>query len=123
MDHVDVNEVSLVGRLSAGPICKPLPSGVELVEWRLLVKRPQERWHGRVTGDSIACMSFDEKFRDLVAGWSRGDLIEARGALRRRVWRTPEGAMASRYDVEVDEAELVVPRPVHGYGAVIKGRI
>jgi single-strand DNA-binding protein len=111
MDHLHINDVSLVGRFTAGPVYRALPSGAELVEWRLLVKRPPEKWHGRTTGDSIPCMSFDQKFRDLVAGWSCGDLIEVRGSLRRRVWRTPEGALASRYDVEVSEAELVAPRP------------
>jgi single-stranded DNA-binding protein len=110
MDHLHVNDVSLVGRITAEPLCKPLPSGAELVQWRMFVKRPPEKWHGLTTGDSVPCISFDPTFHELVAGWRRGDLVEVRGALRRRVWRTPEGAMASRYDVEVSDVGLMVPR-------------
>jgi single-strand DNA-binding protein len=111
MDHLHLNEVSLVGRLTAGPLRKPLPSGDEVVEWRLFVKRPPQKWYGGTTGDSLRCMSFDRTFHDLVAGWRRGDLIGVRGALRRRVWRTPHGAVASRYEVEVSAVGLIAPRP------------
>ncbi|MGI8336918.1 single-stranded DNA-binding protein [Actinomadura scrupuli] len=122
MDHLHVNEVGLIGRITAEPLGKALPSGTELVQWRLLVKRPPHEWHGLVTGDSIPCMSFDPGFQELVAGWRRGDLVRLRGALRRRVWRTPEGAMASRYDVEVSDAELMVPRPGAERASVGPGR-
>jgi single-strand DNA-binding protein len=120
MDHLHVNEVNLVGRLTAGPLRKPLPSGAEVVEWRLLVKRPPEKWHGCTTGDSVRCMSFDRTFHDLVAGWRRGDVIGVRGALRRRIWRTPQGAMASLYEVEVSDVGLMAaraaPEPAAGAG-------
>jgi hypothetical protein len=67
-------------------------------------------------------MSFDPRFHELVADWRRGDVVRLRGALRRRVWRTPEGAMASRYDVQVSDAGLMVPRSGAKPASVSPGR-
>jgi single-strand DNA-binding protein len=106
-----VNDVALVGRLSGEVEYKPLPSGDTVTEWRLVVERPPAARHRQKVVDTIECVSYDPAFRDLTAHWLHGDLIEVRGAIRRRFWRTPDGRSASRCEVEVREVDLVAVAP------------
>jgi single-strand DNA-binding protein len=94
------NEVVLAGRLSAGATSKALPSGDEIVTWRLVVDRPATE---RGTVDVVECTAFRARVRRQALGWQVDDLIEVNGALRRRFWRGPAG-LQSRYEIAVDTA-------------------
>lgn len=102
-----VNEVVLVGRLAAQAIGRTLPSGDELLSWRVVVDRPPARagtvavGGGRpVTIDTVDCVAWAAGVRRSVGNWVAGDVIRVEGALRRRFWRAPTGGPASRYEVE-----------------------
>ncbi|HSV65806.1 MAG TPA: single-stranded DNA-binding protein [Mycobacteriales bacterium] len=103
------NEVTLVGRLTGEISERLLPSGSELSAFRLVVRR--ERSAQRPTIDTLECVAWEERVRGLARTWSPGDLIEVRGALRRRFWRGTAGAV-SRCEVEVTAARRVA----HGSG-------
>lgn len=97
-----VNEVVLVGRVAAPATEKALPSGDELVVWRLVVdRRPAESPPGgrAVTIDTVDCVAWRPTVRRAAALWSTGDIVRVEGSLRRRFWRSPTGP-ASRYEVE-----------------------
>jgi single-strand DNA-binding protein len=111
MAHPYINDVALVGRLSGEVDCRPLPSGDAVVEWRLVVERPPDARHRQKVVDTIQCVSYDERFRDRTADWRHGDLIEVRGAIRRRFYRTEAGDQASRYAVEVWDVDLLAVAP------------
>jgi single-strand DNA-binding protein len=98
-EPVHRNEVSMVGRLSSYATAKQLPSGDEVVTWRLVVER-----HGGGI-DVIDCAAFAARLRRSAGKWLPGDTIEVEGALRRRFWRGVAGT-ASRYEVEVSRAVL-----------------
>lgn len=102
------NEVILVGRLAATPELRTLPSGDVLAAFRLVVARPAGSG-GRsaaapsarpVSVDTIDCAAWRGNVRRSSAGWAPGDILEVRGALRRRFWRST-GGTASRCEVEV----------------------
>jgi len=102
-----VNEVFLVGRLSGEPVLRALPSGDEILSWRLVIDREDA---GSITAgrrtptvDTIDCVAHKRALKRLVARWAPGDVVEVRGALRRRFWRGSHG-VASRCEVEVTEA-------------------
>ena len=102
------NEVMLVGRLSAEPEERVLPSGDALVTWRLVVRRPPG---GRRTGpgtavDTIDCASFRADVRRQAGRWSIDDVLEVHGSLRRRFGRSGTGP-SSRTEVEVASAKRV----------------
>jgi single-strand DNA-binding protein len=103
--HPYVNEVLLVGRLSGEPIVRPLPSSDLVLEWRLLVDRPpDERRTARNIVDTFSCVSYDGRLLDVAEDWRHGDLIEVRGTLRHRFWRT-----GNRHEIVVKRARLRVP--------------
>lgn len=102
-----VNEVVLVGRLAAQAVSKTLPSGDELVSWRLVLDRPAVQLAsgtagtaGRaVTVDTVDCVAWRPGVRRAAGAWEAGDVVRVEGSLRRRFWRSPTGP-ASRYEVE-----------------------
>ena len=80
------NEVAIVGRLSKPAERKVLPSGDEVVTWRLVVDRPGETAPRRGF-DTIDCTAFAARVRRAALRWEPGATIEVTGSLRRRFWR------------------------------------
>jgi single-strand DNA-binding protein len=92
------NEVLLVGRLSGDLTEHDLRSGSHLVAFRVVVDRDagtQGRRH-----DALDCAIWSEPLQRAIRRWTEGDLIEVRGALRRRFWRR-DARSESRCEVEV----------------------
>lgn len=100
-----VNEVRLSGRLAASPESRELPSGDEVVTFRLIVDRQGSSGTKapRSGVDTIDCSVWKAGLRRRSMSWQSGDLLVVEGALRRRFWRSPAGPR-SRYDVEVTKA-------------------
>jgi single-strand DNA-binding protein len=111
MDSPSCNEVLLVGRLAAAPEERALPSGDVLSTFRVVVDRPPT---ARSTGprgatvDTLDCVARGAALRRAAQGWRAGDVLEVRGALRRRFFRTAGGTTGSRYEVEVVRGKRLV---------------
>ena len=104
MESTARNEVLLVGRLAAAPEERELPSGDVITTFRLVVERtgPRRPAVGRqVTQDTLECIGWTASARRAAGSLSAGDVLEVRGALRRRFWRGRTGP-TSRYEVEVE---------------------
>jgi single-strand DNA-binding protein len=104
-----VNEVALVGRLSAAAEERVLPSGDVLLTWRVVVDRPPPRKPrpdgGRQASiDALDCFAFAPVVRRTVSSFAAGDVVRVQGALRRRFWQGPAGTQ-SRTEVEVARAQ------------------
>ena len=103
------NEVVVAGRVTAEPRFRELPSGDHLATWRICVARhPSTRFRGRRV-DSITCVSFDEGLHEHLRGWRLGDVVDVRGALRRRTWRGTAGPR-SVCEVEATSVRFVRAR-------------
>lgn len=96
------NEVLLVGRVSGAPVERELPSGAQLVVWRVVVDRPPARAVPGVrapTVDTIDCVAWTAGARRSARALADGDLVQVEGALRPRFWRAG-GGPASRCELE-----------------------
>lgn len=100
-----VNEVRLVGRLSALPEERELPSGDTLVSFRVVVPRGPDAKR-RPTVDALECVAWTPRTKRSACSWRLGDVVEVTGVLRRRFFRTGAGP-ASRVEVEVGRARVV----------------
>ena len=101
-----VNEVRLVGRVSQPPEQRVLPSGDTLWSFRVVVPRPEDPGGGRRQVDAVDCCVWSGRVRRSVASWRVDDIVEVSGAVRRRFFRTAQGA-ASRFEVEVSAGRLI----------------
>ncbi|KYH44267.1 single-stranded DNA-binding protein [Branchiibius sp. NY16-3462-2] len=97
-----VNTVTLCGRVSGEPTVRELPSGDEIVTFRLVVPRPEDS-RARTTGqrvDTFDLVCWATRLRRQGARLADGDQIAVSGSLRRRFWRAGP-AVQSRVEVEV----------------------
>jgi len=102
----EVNEVTLVGRMSQPAEQQVLPSGSELWKFRVIVGRPPSA-ASRVTVDALDCVVWTKRPARSVAKWQTGDLVEVQGSLRRRFFAPAGGGRVSRCEVEVASARLI----------------
>jgi single-strand DNA-binding protein len=98
-DVAHVNEVRLVGRLSAVPAELTLPSGDTLWTFRLVVERGDGGGRGQQL-DTLDCAVWGGRVKRSVPSWSEGDMVEVTGAIRRRFYAAG-AAKVSRYQIEV----------------------
>ncbi len=115
MEVATRNEVVLVGRLSAMPEDRELPSGDLLRTWRLVMDRPVPRRKlpegvRPATIDTVDCFAWAPAVQKAAAGWTVGDVIAVEGSLRRRFWQIPTG-VTSKTEVEVSKAKRVARAP------------
>ena len=101
-----VNEVRLVGRVSAAPEERELPSGDTVVLLRVVVPRLGTD-HGSARFDTIDVACWTPRTRRSALRLAPDAVVEVGGALRRRFFRAG-AATASRYEVEA--ARVVVVR-------------
>lgn len=100
------NRVSVTGRVSSGASSRTMPSGDEMVTWRLVVERPTPRGPGPGF-DVVDCVAWGARVRRAALGWAVGDVVSLDGSLRRRFWRSPGGGLQSRCEIEVRAAKRV----------------
>ena len=106
-DHVAVNEVRLVGRLSGDPDEKEMPSGDTMRSFRVVVDRGQGGPNrSKQRHDTLDCVVWGGRVKRSVAGWRSGDVVEVTGAIRRRFYRGGAGPV-SRVDVEVTGGRVI----------------
>jgi len=100
-----VNAVRLSGRVSAAPEARMLPSGDEVVSFRLIVPRsPSARRRSKQRVDTIECSAWTARLRRSVRRLTAGDAVTVTGELRRRFTRGAGGPM-SWVNVDLDTCE------------------
>jgi single-strand DNA-binding protein len=99
------NAVFLRGRLAAPPVARELPSGDEVLTFRLTVDRAPNGAESRARVDSIDCATLAARARRCLERAQPGDCLEVNGVLQRRFWRSG-GALGSRYEVVVNSARV-----------------
>lgn len=107
----NANEVRLLGRVSRAPSAVALPSGDQLVTFRVSVDRAGAGRSARQRVDSVPCCAWTARVRRSALTWRVGDIVELRGAVHCRFFRTPRG-LGSRVEVEVSSAKLIRRAPV-----------
>lgn len=100
------NEVLLRGRVRSDAEFRELPSGTGLVTLRVVVPRPQPDTAGRKASDWVDCTVWSARLQGRLGGWRAGDLVEVRGALRRRFYRAG-GDTGTRLEVEVSGGKML----------------
>ena len=104
-----VNTVTLVGRVSAAPDLRDLPSGDRLVTLRIVVDRPPVRGSTKRAVDVIDVACWSKRTQRTATSLGPDDAVRVEGSLRRRFFATG-GGRASRYEVEASRlARVTLP--------------
>jgi single-strand DNA-binding protein len=107
VDPSSNNLVRLVGRVSADPETRQLPSGDEVVTFRLVVRRSAAaRRRSKQVVDTIECTVWRAALRRSVVRLTAGTEVAVEGQLRRRFTRGGAGPV-SWVSVEVDACRRV----------------
>lgn len=97
------NEVAIVGRVTGAPSVRTLPSGDDIVTWRVSVDREPSSSRadgpGRRVVDALDCVAWTAATRRSASACQENDVVEVVGALRRRFWRAGS-VPVSRCEVE-----------------------
>ena len=114
------NDVLLIGELAAPPQVRTLPSGDEVLAFRLTVRSAPDRVRSATKlaaagspthqTDSLECAAWRPVLQTRLQRCGVGDVLEISGALRHRFWRGP-GGLASRYEIEADKIRVVTRAP------------
>lgn len=104
---LSANEVRLVGRLSAAAESRTLPSEAVMCTFSVVVDRLDSDLRSRQRVDVLGCVAWTPRLRRQVLAWGAGDVVEVRGALRKRFFRTAGGTTGSRVEVEVASARRI----------------
>jgi len=102
------NEVRLVGRVTGAPVSRELPSGDLVVTLRVTVDRPARGRDAKKAAstrrqvDAVDLACWTARTRGAALRLVEHDVVEVRGALRRRFYRAG-AAPVSRYEVEVEQ--------------------
>lgn len=107
-----VNAVRLSGRVSAAPEARMLPSGDEVVSFRLVVPRsPAALRRSKLRVDTIECSAWTARLRRSVRRLEAGDAVTVTGELRRRFTRGASGPTSwVNVDLETCERPAAPPR-------------
>jgi single-strand DNA-binding protein len=107
------NEVLLVGRVAADPRPLQLPSGDELLTFRLVVNRAPTNRRSRPgpPQDTLSCSVWSTTLQRTVGRWRAGDIVQVSGALRRRFLKTST-MPTSVHDIEVMDARRLQRAPL-----------
>lgn len=100
-DYQYLNEVHLIGWVSGVPTLKLLPSGDQVVEFRIVVQREKPK-SDRTEVDALDIAVWSTKLRKRACSLQEQEWVQVDGQLRRRFWRSPAG-IASRWQVEASE--------------------
>ncbi|RLV55474.1 single-stranded DNA-binding protein [Aeromicrobium phragmitis] len=108
MSEESVNAVSLAGRISAAPVTRTLPSGDEIVSFRVVVDRSRAaRRRSRVRVDSFECAAWTAALRRFCSRLEVGDRVAVEGELRSRFARSGDGVVG-RVTVDVSSVRREV---------------
>lgn len=117
-EETDRNEVSVRGRLAAPAESRQLPSGDEVVTWRVIVARDPGSSPPRGDGrpgpsvDTLDCTAWRAGVRRRALTWAPGDVVEVEGAVHRRFYRTGGGQTVSRHEIVARHVRRVRRAPV-----------
>ncbi|MFM8205338.1 MAG: single-stranded DNA-binding protein [Actinomycetales bacterium] len=88
------NTVYLTGRVSGTPSQRSLPSGDEVVEFRLVIERDD-----RAGVDTLDIASWSSILRKRAMKFADQDWVSIEGVIRRRFWKAGK-SIGSRWQVE-----------------------
>jgi single-strand DNA-binding protein len=105
-----INNVTLVGRLTADPELKYTPSGVAVANFTLAVNRPFANQQGEREADFIRCQVWRKPAENVANYLKKGSLAGVVGAIRTRSFEGDDGKRVYVTEVVAESVQFLEPR-------------
>lgn len=107
MSALNLNEVTLCGRLTADVELKQTTSGTSVVSFTLAINRPRGKDNAEQKADFLECIAWEKTAEFISKYFHKGESLYIKGALRARQYKTSTGALVRAIEVNVTEARFV----------------
>jgi single-strand DNA-binding protein len=97
-----INQVILVGRLTADPEKQELKSDKTKVRFTLAVNRPYKDEQGNSVADFIPVVCWNGTAENVLKYCTKGFLVGVEGSLHARKYETESGAKRTTYEVSAN---------------------
>lgn len=114
-----VNKVILVGRLTADPDVRSLPTGTQVTNLRIATNTyggKEEDGTRKEFTDFHTVVCFNRTAEIAGSYLRKGRLVYIEGRLQHRSWDAPDGTKRHSTEVVVDTLQLLGPRPADDRG-------
>lgn len=101
-----INNVTLMGRLTAAPELKTTPSGVTVTSFCIAVDRRYQPKGGEKLTDFINCVAWRNTAEFITRYFKKGDLIAVTGEIQTRKYQDQNGAKRTAFEVVIDNASF-----------------
>ena len=112
-----MNQVNLIGRLTADPELKRTQSGTAMVRFSIAVDRAYTKQGEEKQADFINCVAWDKKAEFICKYFSKGQKIALTGIIRTGSYTDKDGNKRSTFDVWADSVEFCESRKQSGTSA------
>ncbi len=120
---MDINTVTIVGRLTADPELRFTPGGTQVCTLRLASNRTPK--DGKDQGAVfIDVVTFNRLAEAVAENLEKGRQVAITGRLEYRQWETPEGSPRSKHEIIANQVQFLAkpasngpqPEPVYAGG-------
>lgn len=107
MSALNLNKVTLCGRLTADVELKQTTSGKSVVSFTLAINRPRGKDNEEQKADFFECTAWEKTAEFISKYFHKGESLYIEGELRPRQYKTSTGLGVRTIEVNVTEARFV----------------
>ena len=101
-----INNVALMGRLTAAPELKQTPSGASVTAFCIAVDRRFQQKEGERQADFINCVAWRNTAEFITKYFGKGDMIAVTGEIQTRKYQDKSGNNRVAFEVVIDNASF-----------------
>lgn len=102
-----MNNVALLGRLTADPELRTTTTGKNVCTFTLAVKRQHAKPEAVKQADFIKCVAWNKKAETICKHFVKGKQIALDGTLCQRNYKSKNGENRTTYDVEIENFDFI----------------
>lgn len=107
MSALNLNKVTLCGRLTADVELKQTTNGTSVVSFTLAINRPRGKDSTEQKADFLDCIAWEKTAEFISKYFRKGESLYIEGALKARQYKTSTGLGVRAIEVNVTEARFV----------------
>ncbi len=108
---MNLNKVTLIGRISQQPVASQSRSGVSFVRFNIAVSRDFQRNSEDIT-DFIPLVAFDNTANFINRYFNKGDLVVVIGTLQSSQYTSKSGDLVHSLTVSIDQIKSLEPASI-----------